>query len=228
MTDPAASAEAPSLADRMAALTNRAPPDIIRVVVAEIEKLADAGVGANAPRIGERVPDFTLRDARGGMVLLTDELVRGPAVVTFYRGGWCPYCNLQLRAYQQVLPRIEGLGASVIAISPQTPTATLSTAENAGLTFAVVADPGNRVARSYGLVFEVPPRLDELQRGFGVDLPGANGDTSNELPVTATFIVARDGRVAFRHLDIDWRRRLEPADLLRRLEQLQASREVRG
>jgi peroxiredoxin len=154
-------------------------------------------------------------------VSLADELTRGPAVVAFYRGGWCPYCDLQLRAYQQSLPRILELGAHVIAISPQTLSATLSTAEKKSLEFAVLSDPSNQVARAYGLVFKVPPRLDEIQRGFGINVSGANGDTSNELPVTATFVITPDGRVAFRHLDIDWRSRVEPAELVRWIEHLQ-------
>lgn len=213
-----------SLGERIAALTKHAPSEIVEAVVAEIEKLAQAGVGMNAPRVGDCVPGFTLHDAHGGDVSLVEELKRGPAVVAFYRGGWCPYCDLQLRSYQEVFPRIQQLGASVIAISPQTPDATLSTAEKKELAFAVLSDRSNQVARAYGLAFKVPPLLDEIQRGFGIDIPAANGDTSNELPVTATFVVASDGRVAFRHLDVDWRHRLEPAELLRRLEQLHRSR----
>lgn len=215
-----------SLGDRIAALAKHAPPKILQAVVAEIEKLAQSGVGLSAPRVGEQVPYFTLHDARGGTISLAEELTRGPAVVAFYRGGWCPYCDLQLRAYQEVLPQIRALGASVIAISPQTPDATLSTAEKKGLAFAVLSDLRNEVARAYGLVFKVPPLLDDIQRGFGVDIAGANGDVSNELPVTATFVVAQDGRVAYRHLDIDWRNRLEPAELLRRLERIQKNTPV--
>jgi peroxiredoxin len=211
----------PSLADRIAELTRHASSETVRAVVAEIEKLTEAGVGTTAPRVGDRVPGFTLPDARGGNVSLAEELKRGPAVIAFYRGGWCPYCDLQLRSYQEVLPRIRQLGASVIAISPQTLDATLSTAQKKELAFAVLSDRGNQVARAYGLAFKVPPLLDEIQRGFGIDIPAANGDTSNELPVTATFVVATDGRVGYRHLDVDWRRRLEPAELLRWLEQLQ-------
>lgn len=220
MSDSTSQVSEHSLSDRISALTSHAPPGIVRAVVAEIEKLVRAGVGLGAPHVGDRVPDFELRDARGKEMSLSSELKRGPSIVAFFRGGWCPYCDLQLRAYQEVLPQIKRFGANVIAISPQTPDATQSTAEKKGLGFPVLSDPGNQVARDYGLVFKVPPVLDELQRGFGIDIPKANGDTSNELPVTATFLVARSGLVAFRHLDVDWRRRLEPAELLRQLELL--------
>ncbi len=217
-------ADTRTLGERIAELTKRAPPEVVRAVVAEIEKLVGAGVGMAAPRVGDRVPGFTLPDARGGDISLAEELKRGSVVVAFYRGGWCPYCDLQLRSYQEVLPRIRQLGASVVAISPQTLEATLTTAEKKELAFAVLSDRSDQVARAYGLAFKVPARLDEIQRGFGIDIPAANGDTSNELPVTATFVVASDGRVAFRHLDVDWRRRLEPAKLLQWLEQLHRRR----
>ena len=223
--DSASVLEETTLADRLAALSRHAPAELVQSVVAEIEQLVRSHVAAGAPQAGEMVPSFTLREGRGRLVSLADQLARGPVVIVFYRGGWCPYCDLQLRAYQKILPRITELGGTLIAISPQTPSATLSTAENKHLKFAVLSDPSNRVARAFGLVFKVPPRLDEIQRAFGVDVPGANGDDSNELPVTATFVVEPNGRVAFRHLDVDWRNRLEPAQLLLWLEQVRSRRE---
>jgi peroxiredoxin len=143
-------------------------------------------------------------------------------VLSFYRGQWCPYCDLQLRAYQEVLPRIKALGANLVAISPQTPDETLSTAQKRNLEFRVLSDAGNKIARAYGLVWKVPAGLDAMQKGFGVDLTKSNGDTSNELPVPATFVLgADDGRIAFAYVNADWRERLEPAELIRALERLE-------
>ena len=212
------------LATRIAAfhdgLARQAPADLIHTIVAEIDGIVRAGAGASALAAGTVAPAFTLPDARGGEVSLAPLTAAGPVVLVFYRGAWCPYCDLQLRAYQHVLPQIRALGAQMVAISPQTPDESLSTAERKELAFPVLSDAGNAVARRFGLVFQVPPGLDAVHRGFGIDLTRSNGDASNELPVPAVFVVGRDGRVAFRHVDADYRTRLEPAELLRRLHEL--------
>jgi peroxiredoxin len=161
-----------------------------------------------------------LPDARGGNASLEQLLREGPVALVFYRGQWCPYCDLALRAYQEVLPQIRALGAMLVAISPQTPDASLSTAEKRGLAFPVLSDQGNRVARSYGLVFTVAEGLGRLHQAFGIDLARSNGDASNELPVPGVFVVARGGQIAFAYVEADFRRRLEPAELLRQLERV--------
>jgi peroxiredoxin len=143
-------------------------------------------------------------------------LKQGPVVLTFYRGDWCPYCNLQLRAYQAILPRIRELGANLVAISPQTPDNSLSTAEKKGLTFPVLSDGGNAVARRYGLVFS----LSETLRTTGANLPSFNGDDSWDLPMPGTFVIAPDGTVRLAFVDADWTRRLEPAAILDALQRL--------
>lgn len=212
------------LADRIAAfhdgLAKQAPPELIRTIAAEIDGLVRAGAGASALAVGAQAPAFSLPDARGGNVALAHLTAQGPVVLVFYRGAWCPYCDMQLRAYQETLPEIHALGARMVAVSPQTPDETLSTAEKKALAFPVLSDAGNAVARQFGLVFRVPPGLEAVHRGFGVDLARTNGDPSNELPVPAVFVIGRDGRVAFRHIDADYRSRLEPAELLRQLSGL--------
>ena len=136
-------------------------------------------------------------------------LKAGPAIVTFYRGGCCPYCNIQLRAYQAVLPEMTALGARLVAISPQLPDSSLSTAESNELTFAVLSDVGNRVARTFGLVWSLPEELRAALRSSDKALPRINGDDSWELPVPATCVIARDRRVALAGIDVDYRNRLE-------------------
>ncbi|HZE88136.1 MAG TPA: peroxiredoxin-like family protein, partial [Verrucomicrobiae bacterium] len=163
---------------------------------------------------------FTLPDAQGRQVSLDSLLKEGRVVIAFYRGQWCPYCDLQLRAYQEVLPRIKALGANLVAISPQTPGESPSTAEKRSLEFRVLSDSGNKVARGYGLVWKVSAGLDAVHKGFGVDLTKSNGDASNELPVPGTFVLGADGRIAFSSVNADWRERLEPAEILRALERL--------
>jgi peroxiredoxin len=119
-----------------------------------------------------------------------------------------------------VYPRIRALGANLVAISPQTPDESLSTAEKRDLRFHVLSDAGNKTAQSYGLVWEVPAKLSALHKGFGIDLAKSNGDALNELPVPGTFIVGSDGRIAFSYVNADWTVRLEPAELIRALEKL--------
>ncbi len=216
------------LADRIAAfqtqLARQAPPDVVTALDAEIAGIVASGAGNQAPKVGDPAPAFRLPDARGGQVSLHELLRSGPVVLAFYRGQWCPYCDLQLHAYQEALPQIRALGARLVAISPQTPDGSLSTAETKALTFDVLSDAGNRVARSYGLVFAVSPGLDAIHKGFGVDLARANGDASNELPVPGTFVVGRNGRVELAYVNADHRARLEPAELLRHLERLAGTR----
>ena len=209
------------LADRIAAFTAdvaKKAPEAVKALGAEVEKVVRTGAGSNAPRVGDAAPDFTLPDATRRSIALAALRRDGPVVVTFYRGQWCPFCDLQLRAYQEILPRIRALGATLVAISPQTPDESLSTAEARKLEFPVLSDTGNVIARRWGLVWKVGASLDALHKGFGIDLVKSDGETSNELPVPATFIVERSGRIAFAHYDPNWTARLEPAALLAALE----------
>ena len=187
---------------------------------AKIEELRASFALERAIRTSDRAPDFTLPDPQGRNVSLGALLEVGPAVVPFYRGGWCPYCNIQLRAYQAMLPEMTALGARLVAISPQLPDGSLSTAESNKLTFAVLSDVGNSVARTFGLVWSLPEELRTALRSNNKALPGINGDDSWELPVPATYVVARDGRVALAAIDVDYRNRLEPDAILTTLRSL--------
>jgi len=195
-------------------IRGRVPDEVARILSQELARLAESGIANRSLQVGSRAPDFALPDQSGDTVRLSSLLEHGPVVVTFYRGGWCPYCNLQLRAYQAILPDIATLGATLVAISPQTPDFTLSTVQEKGLGFPVLSDVGNHVARRYGLVFVLPEALQELQRKFGNEIPRFNGDDSWELPMPGAFIVSKDGIVRLASVDSDYRRRLEPAAIL--------------
>jgi len=213
---------ATSLADAIATFTagiaKHAPPEVLATLGAELRKLADSGIATRALQVGARAPDFSLPDAHGRLVALTNVVARGPVVITFYRGGWCPFCDLQLRAYQSVLAQIHDLGAELVAISPQTPDYALSDVEKKQLTFPVLTDKGNRVARQYGLAFSLSEALRGLQTGFGNPLPKFNGDDSWELPVPGTFVLDGRGVVRLGHVDPDYTKRLEPAAVLAALQ----------
>jgi peroxiredoxin len=187
---------------------------------AKIEELRASFAMKAAIGIDDQAPDFTLPGAQGKPVSLAEMLRHGPTVVTFYRGGWCPYCNLQLRAYQAALPEMTALGAHLVAISPQLPDGSLSTAEANALTFDVLSDVGNSVARRFGLVYALPEELRVALRSNNKALPGVNGDESWELPVPATYVIGRDRRVALAAIDVDYRNRLEPGAILAALKSL--------
>jgi peroxiredoxin len=203
-----------SLQDELDALRaefmRTAPPGRAALYDAKVEELRQSFPIENALKTGNDAPDFTLPNPSGQPVSLVGLLRGGPVVVTFYRGGWCPYCNLQLRAYQQVLDEITALGGKLVAISPQLPDGSLSTAEMNKLTFDVLSDVGNHVARSFGLVYSLPDELRAALSSNNKALPGINGDGSWELPLPATYVIAPDRKIAFAEIELDYRERLEP------------------
>lgn len=186
-----------------------------------IEELRAAGLERDALKPGDPAPDFTLPDATGKPVSLAARLrEQGPVVLKFYRGGWCPYCNLELRAWQRAMPELQALGAQLIAISPETPDNSLSTQEKNALTFTVLTDAGSRVAGAYRLAFRLSPELQALYQSRGRDLAEWNGGDWT-LPVPGSFVIGKDRRLALAHVDADYRTRLEPSaaiDAVRKLE----------
>jgi peroxiredoxin len=190
---------------------------------AKIEELRATFARERAIGLNDRAPDFMLPDQQGRPVSLSELLRAGPAVVTFYRGGWCPYCNIQLRAYQGVLPEMAALGARLVAVSPQLPDGSLSTAEANNLTFDVLSDVGNHVACRFGLLWSLPEELHAALRSNNKALPEINGDDSWKLPVPATYVIARHGRVVLAAIEVDYRKRLEPEAILTALGALRAA-----
>src|SRR6202521_173679 len=166
--------EVMSLQDDSSALRKNLEAEIgdkIKLLDRETEALLQSGIIKNSLQVGQKAPDFTLPNATGGEVSLSSLLKRGPVVLSFYRGEWCPFCNLELRALQAALPRLRARGASLIAISPQSPDHSLSITEKAGLTFDVLSDARQQVIRAYRLQFTVPADLKDLHLNvFGNDL----------------------------------------------------------
>ncbi|MDN3955695.1 peroxiredoxin-like family protein [Sporolactobacillus laevolacticus] len=179
-----------------------------------IKELEASGV-AQGLKTGDHAPNFTLPDATGKIVSLSETLTKSPVILTFYRGGWCPYCNLELRAYQRALPEIREAGAKLIAVSPQTPDASLTTKEKDELKFTVLSDVGGKVAHHYDLVFKLQDYLIDLYKQSGLDVPAHNGNDTWELPKPATFVIDQHGTIVFAHVDSDYRNRTEPSEVIK-------------
>lgn len=190
------------------------PAELQAVMDQATDDLAASGMAGGFLQVGDVAPDFVLPDALGNAVALADLRAQGPVVLAFYRGAWCPYCNLEVQLLQQALPDIQALGATLVAISPQTPDNSLSLAEKHGLAFPVLSDAGNAVARRFGLVFTVPEALRAVYDKLGIDIPAHNGDGSFELPVPGTYVVGRDGTIAFAYANVDYTRRVAVGDIL--------------
>jgi peroxiredoxin len=203
-----------------------APAEIVAAMTEADLTLAASGISRAALKAGDRAPDFVLPDSRGVPVSLARALRRGPAVVSFYRGGWCPYCNLELRALQRALPEISALGASIMAISPQAPDESLSTAEKNSLAFSVLSDAANGVATEFGIVFALAPALRQIYTRFGHSLPEKNGEESWNLPIPATFVIGVDHLIALASVDTDYRNRLEPEAIIAVLRYLQTGQKA--
>lgn len=175
--------------------------------------------------IGTKAPDFTLPNANGKKRTLSELLEDGPVILSFYRGGWCPFCNDQLYAYQQILPEFEELGAQLVAITPEKPESVQDTASRNFLTFEVLSDAGNEIARAYDLIWTVP---EDQRAGFSKWLKGETGKTlaefngidSYELPVPATFVIAQNGTVAYVFRDEDYKQRAQNEDIIEALQNL--------
>lgn len=210
-----------SLTAKKNAFLEKAPSEKIDSYNRGIDAVETDGTLASAKKVGDAAPDFTLNDATGNPVTLSEVLKNGPVILTWYRGGWCPYCNIALHYLQEALPEFKAAGASLIALTPEVPDNSLSTAEKHSLEFAVLSDLHNGVAREYGIVFKL---IEEVAVAYqeGFDLHGYNGDESDELPLAATYVIARDGTIKWSFLDKDYRNRAEPADILAAVEALEA------
>ncbi|MBA2936807.1 AhpC/TSA family protein [Paenibacillus sp. CGMCC 1.16610] len=170
---------------------------------------------------GDQAPDFTLANPLGEQITLYDQLVNGPVILIFYRGGWCPFCNVQLRAYQQLLPEIQKIGGQLIAVSPQSPDNSLSQIEKEQLTFHVLSDQNGQVADSYNLLFELPAYLQNTFTDIlGRDLAKFNASDRWVLPVPATYLIDRQGIIRYAHTDPDFMNRAEPQEMIDLLKKL--------
>lgn len=190
-----------------------APPERVALYQRGIDELRDSGILKSAKQVGDAAPEFALPNPKGETMALRDLRARGPVVVTWYRGGWCPYCNIALKGYQARMADFKAAGAAVVAISPELPDSALSTQEKNALELVVLSDVGNKTARDFGLAYQLPDYIQAQFKGR-FDLARFNGDDSGALPLAATYVIDRDGVIRYAFLSADYRERAEPEEVL--------------
>ncbi|MGR9050525.1 peroxiredoxin-like family protein [Halobacillus faecis] len=201
---------------------SNAPEQVKKNVTQSTNELIESGI-ATGLAAGDKAPDFTLKNAKGEKITLSEELKKGRVVLSFYRGGWCPYCNLELKAYEEIIDEIESEGAQLMAISPQNPDESLTTQEKNNLSYPVLSDSTLEVIKSYNLLFELPDDLITTYKDdFNIDLQQFHGDHQNpwKLPVAGTLVIDQDRTILKSSANADYMYRTEPKDILMYLKSL--------
>lgn len=200
-----------------------APPEIHPVMERATAELVASGQAERALKAGDIAPEFVLNDPDGKPVSSVELLKRGPLVISFYRGVWCPYCNLELTALEEALPSFKAEGASLVAISPQNAVNSRKSVRTNKLSFPILSDTHNDVAAAFGVRFALPDFLVDLYKNLKNDLPAFNGDDSWTLPMPARYVVGQDGTILYSEVNPDYTHRPEPQDMLPVLRQKVAS-----
>ncbi len=202
------------------AMLPQIPEDVLKLLFSKTEELVNSGIAEHTLNEGDGIPQINLPNAVGKTIDVNSMLKDGPVVISFYRGAWCPYCNLELKALQQALSEIKLIDAQLIAISPNTPDNSISSIEKHGLEFEVLTDAGNKIAKEFKLVFNLADELRPIFKQFNFDVPKYNGDESWELPIPATYIVNIDGRIVHSFVNADYTQRMEPNEIISKLKEL--------
>lgn len=209
----------PELEKMKASVVDRLSPEMIEQFAQGVIEVRDTGIEDKAANVGDAAPDATLFDADGKKVELSSLWAEGPVVLTFYRGGWCPYCNVQLRNLQQSDASLEGAGARVVAVAPEMPEKVGETIAKHDLSFLVLSDKHNALAKKLGIVFKLPGVILPAYRDF-LKVGEYNGDESYELPLAATYVIDTKGVIRYAFLDADYVKRAEPREVLETLKKL--------
>jgi peroxiredoxin len=190
------------------------PRTVIETMHRATAELIASGAASRALKAGDTAPPFVLNGANGNAVVASALLAQGPLVVSFYRGVWCPYCNMELQALQEALPAFRALGAQLLAISPQNAVNSRKSMRDNGLDFPILSDPGNETAAAFGLRVALPGYLIDLYKSLKNELPVFNGDTSWTLPMPGRFVIGQDGIIRYAEVNPDYTHRPEPSDML--------------
>jgi peroxiredoxin len=197
-----------------------APAPIRAIMDEATNDLIASGQAQRALKAGDRAPFFVLPEPDGNLVSSAELLRAGPLVITFYRGNWCPYCNLDLQSLEEAAPAVRHRGAELLAISSQTPVNSRKSQRENALSFPILADEGGRVAEMFRIRWKLSDALQEAYQGFGVDLPMFNGEDSWTLPMPARYVIGQDGLIAYAEVNPDYTLRPDPSELLPTLDRL--------
>ena len=198
--------------------------EVLETMRRATDELIASAQAQRARKAGDAAPEFVLADPDGKPVSSRELLARGPLVVSFYRGVWCPYCNLELQALQEALPEITARGANLVAISPQTAPNSRKSQRDNKLGFPILSDTSSEVADAFGIRFALQDDLVELYKSFGNNLPVVNNDPAWVLPMPARYVIGTDGIIAYSEVNPDYTRRPDPSELLPVLDRLRANR----
>ena len=200
------------------------PRSVIDTMHRATAELVASGLAGKALKAGDKAPAFTLSDPDGNPVNSAALLKKGPLIVSFYRGVWCPYCNMELQALEAAKPEFDKLGATLVAISPQTAPNSRKSVRNNTLSFPILSDVNGEVAAAFGLRFKLPDYLVALYKSLKNELPAFNGDDSWTLPMPGRYVIDQDGTILYAEVNPDYTQRPEPEDMLPALRQAAAAR----
>jgi peroxiredoxin len=198
------------------------PPPVIETMHRATAELIASDAASRAKKAGDIAPSFSLKDPDGNVVSSGELLKKGPLVVSFYRGVWCPYCNMELQALEAAKPAFDKYGASLVTISPQTAANSRKSTRQNNLSFPILSDVKGKVGAAFGLRFELPDYLVELYKSLKNDLPTFNDDPSWTLPMPARYVIGKDGTILYSEVNPDYTRRPEPEDMIPVLQQAAA------
>jgi len=196
------------------------PHSVIETMHRATAELTATGLAERAKKVGDKAPAFLLKDPEGNTVSSKELLAKGPLIVTFYRGVWCPYCNMELQALQAALPEFQKLGASLVAISPQTAPNSRKAAKQNNLSFPILSDTKGEVGTAFGLKFKLPDYLVELYKGLKNELPTINDDPGWTLPMPARYVIGPDSTILYSEVNPDYTIRPEPSDMFAALRKV--------
>lgn len=200
--------------------SKRIPPEVLEAGRKGEAEIAASGILKTALNVGAKMPDFSLKDAAGKTIKSEDLLKEGNLIIVFYRGAWCPYCNLYLRGLQKYLPRFRENGGNLVAISGENPDNSLSVEKKNNLEFKVLSDPDFQTARKFGIVYQVPKPIDEVARGYGLDFKNYYKTEMSELPLSATYVINREGKIVYAFLEPDYKKRADPEKIILVLKEI--------
>lgn len=198
-------------------MSKNAPQDVLETMGAEIEKLTKSGITDTALKVGDKAPNFELKNSDGDVVSLNSLTQKGNVVISFNRGNWCPFCNIEFKHLQNSVNEIKNAGANLIVISPQLQEKSAEIISENAFEYPILFDKGNEVAKKFGIAFTLAEPLRPIHKAFDMDIPAHNGDESFGLPVPATYVVNRDNKIIYASVNPNWMERAEPSEYLVKL-----------